>query len=318
MHAQLSSIRYLTIAKLFALLSLPPTLALTSNLHNIQFAMGWFWGATAPAKPQQDAEQEPAQLPAHPPKAAATTAAEVDPEMRKFLEELMGEVKSMREADQAASREAAAATAAAATATTPASPKKPISPWGSRWASASLSEQAPVETETTITTATTQHSHDDPSTTTADPDNPNNAPRLSPLAESLLPTTMNCETAFNLAFYCRSMGGQFNHLYRYGTVRSCNEHWKDFTFCMRVKGYGEGKVKEDSIRDHYRQKELAKYGPGMPSSEDVWKEREEMVRPGEAFSMPVEAPTVGDAEFQKWEMDRMERIRKGLREHEGP
>lgn len=86
---------------------------------------------------------------------------------------------------------------------------------------------------------------------------------------------------------------------------------------MRVKGFGEGKVKEDAIRDHYRKKELAKYGPGMPSSEDVWKERKELVKPGEAFTMPVEAPTVADAEHQRWEMERMERIRKGLREGDG-
>lgn len=222
----------------------------------------------------------------------------------------MGEVKNMREADQAASQAAAAATSTT-TASTPASTKKPISPWGSRWATSSLSEQTPSYPDTT----TTQPSPS--STSNADDENPNNAARLSPLAESLLPTTMDCEAAFNLAFYCRSMGGQFNHLYRYGTVRSCNEHWKDFTFCMRVKGFGEGKVKEDSIREHYRQKELAKYGPGMPSSEDVWRERKELVKPGEAFSTPVEAPTLGDAEFQEWEMKRMERIRKGLTESEG-
>lgn len=221
--------------------------------------------------------------------------------MRKFLEELMGEVKNMRESDQAASIAAA-------------STKKPISPWGSRWASSSSSEQ---QTSSYPDNTTTQPLYDSStSAITTDQDNPNNEPRLSPLAESLLPTTMDCESAFNLAFYCRSMGGQFNHLYRYGTVRSCNEHWKDFTFCMRVKGFGEGKVKKDSIREHYRQKELAKYGPGMPSSEDVWKERKELVKPGEAFSMPVEAPTVGDAQYQKWEMERMESIRKGLRENE--
>lgn len=264
--------------------------------------MGWFWGAKTPTSSSQNAELESAQPAAQsssqpPRQTAAPTAPETDPEMRKFLEELMGEVKNMRDADQATK-------AAAAASTPPSSTKKPISPWGSRWASSSYAEKQQTSSYTDTTTTTTS----------TDPDNPNNEPRLSPLAESLLPTTMDCESAFNLAFYCRSLGGQFNNLYRYGTVRSCNEHWKDFTFCMRVKGFGEGKVKEDAIRDHYRKKELEKYGPGKPSSEDVWRERQELVKPGEAFSMPVEAPEVGDAEFQKWEMERMERIRKGLKD----
>lgn len=260
--------------------------------------MGWFWGAKTPTNSAQNAELESAQPPRQ--TAAPTAPPETDPEMRKFLEELMGEVKNMRDADQAAK----------ASAPPPTSTKKPISPWGSRWASSSYAEEQTPSSSTYDTYTTTT----DSSTTTTDPDNPNNEPRLSPLAESLLPTTMDCESAFNLAFYCRSLGGQFNNLYRYGTVRSCNEHWRDFTFCMRVKGFGEGKVKEDAIRDHYRKKELEKYGAGKPSSEDVWKERKEFVKPGEAFSMPVEAPEVGDAEFQKWEMERMERIRKGLKD----
>lgn len=231
--------------------------------------------------------------------------------MRKFLEELMGEVKNMRDADQAAKTASASASSPAP------STKKPISPWGSRWASSSYAEQeTPPSSSTTYADTTTTTTASSSFSTNTDPDNPDNEPRLSPLAESLLPTTMDCEGAFNLAFYCRSLGGQFNNLYRYGTVRACNEHWKDFTFCMRVKGFGEGKVKEDAIRDHYRKKELEKYGPGKPSSEDVWRERKELVKPGEVFSMPIEAPEVGDAEYQKWEMERMERIRKGLKEKE--
>ncbi|KAF3766287.1 hypothetical protein M406DRAFT_19483, partial [Cryphonectria parasitica EP155] len=109
-----------------------------------------------------------------------------------------------------------------------------------------------------------------------------------PLAESLLPTTMDCESAFNQAFYCQSLGGQWNNIYRYGTVRACTDLWDDLWFCMRVKGQAAGPVKEDLIREHYRAKLLARYGPGKPSSEDVWRERTERVAPGEAFSAPVE------------------------------
>lgn len=122
---------------------------------------------------------------------------------------------------------------------------------------------------------------------------------------------MDCEQAFNQAFYCQSLGGQWNNIYRYGSVRSCSENWDDFWFCMRVKGYQAGPVKDNMIREHYRKKHLAKYGDGKPNSEDVWRERRERVPPGSAFSEQVEAPTVSDAEYQKWEMERMEKIRAG-------
>lgn len=57
------------------------------------------------------------------------------------------------------------------------------------------------------------------------------------LEEELLPTEMSCRQAFDAAFYCQSLGGQFNNLYRYGGIRSCSENWKDFWFCMRTKSY---------------------------------------------------------------------------------
>jgi hypothetical protein len=57
------------------------------------------------------------------------------------------------------------------------------------------------------------------------------------LEEELLPTEMSCRQAFDAAFYCQSLGGQFNNLYRYGGIRSCSENWKDFWFCMRMKSY---------------------------------------------------------------------------------
>lgn len=261
--------------------------------------MGWLWGPSAAAKPSTSddaaAQDSAATPPAQPPKPAAPSP-ETDTEVHKFLEEFMGEVNSMRKADQAAS--------SSPPPTQEASTKPALSSWASKWASTSMSGR----TDTTTTSSSSS-----PADAITD-ENPNGEPRLSPLAESLLPTTMNCEQAFNFAFYCQSLGGQWNYIYRYGTVRSCGEHWDDFFFCMRAKGTPAGKVKEDMIREHYRRKELAKYGPGKPNSEDVWQERTERVKPDEAFVMPVEAPRVSDSEYQQWEMERMERIRKGLRE----
>lgn len=100
-----------------------------------------------------------------------------------------------------------------------------------------------------------------------------------PQKPSIFPTTMNCRQAFDEAFYCQSLGGQFNNIYRYGTLRSCSEHWSDFWFCMRTKSYGDV-AKAKVVSERYRQKE-AKYRSG-PSSEDVWEER----KPGEELKNP--------------------------------
>jgi hypothetical protein len=69
------------------------------------------------------------------------------------------------------------------------------------------------------------------------PQPPPPTPSNLTLEESLLPTDMSCRQAFDAAFYCQSMGGQFNNLYRYGKIRNCSENWRDFWFCMRTKGY---------------------------------------------------------------------------------
>lgn len=91
-----------------------------------------------------------------------------------------------------------------------------------------------------------------------------------------LPRTMSCRAAFDSAFYCSSLGGHFNDIYRYGQLRSCSEHWSDFWFCMRTKNsYSSADVKERIIQDRYREKE--KKLMGGPNSENVWQRR----KPGE-------------------------------------
>lgn len=122
---------------------------------------------------------------------------------------------------------------------------------------------------------------------------------------------MSCRQAFDLAFYCQSPGGQFNAVYRHGSMRSCSEHWADFRFCMRVKGYSE-ETKAAAIREHYRQREARKYGPGQPSSEDVWEGRDEKVAPETAFAERYDVPVVSDAGWQAAEIERRRRIREGL------
>ncbi|POR32298.1 Early meiotic induction protein 1 [Tolypocladium paradoxum] len=140
---------------------------------------------------------------------------------------------------------------------------------------------------------------------------PPSAPPGDALSEALLPTEMSCRQAFDLAWSCNSLGGQFNSVYRYGSMRSCSEHWDDFWFCMRTKSYA-GDLKENMIRAHYRDKDHAKYGPGRPSSEDVWESRGQRVQPGTAFAEPVDAPVVSDDEWRKMETERRRGVRQGL------
>lgn len=156
---------------------------------------------------------------------------------------------------------------------------------------------------------------------TASPSSQTSPTNNESLAESLLPTTMSCRSAFDAAFYCQSMGGKFNDLYRYGTLKSCSPHWNDFWFCMRTRTFSSPQ-KEAAIRDHYRQKEEAKYGPEetrgkgglimkgtgkgadgegeervvFESSEDIWKSRDRKVEWGTAFVWPEEEEKVVDDE----------------------
>jgi hypothetical protein len=118
-------------------------------------------------------------------------------------------------------------------------------------------------------------------------DPPHSTASNEPLSEQILPTTMSCREAFDAAFYCNSLGGQFNNLYRYGTLGSCSENWSDFWFCMRTRSMGAGE-KQDAIKARYREKEKRKYRKGEfgSSSEDVWKSRDKKVEWGEAFKAP--------------------------------
>ncbi|KAI9816361.1 MAG: hypothetical protein M1832_005118 [Thelocarpon impressellum] len=101
------------------------------------------------------------------------------------------------------------------------------------------------------------------------------APPMSSIApESLYPTRMSCREAFDSAFYCQSMGGQFNNLYRYGGMKDCGGHWGAFWFCMRTKSYPDDE-KARRIQAFYRGR-AGRYKVG-PSSEDVWEVRREPV-----------------------------------------
>lgn len=92
--------------------------------------------------------------------------------------------------------------------------------------------------------------------------------------DSLYPTTMSCSNCFDQAYYCSSMAGQFQNMYRYGGMRSCSELWAQWRFCMRTKAMSED-TRKVKIRE-WNLKKVAKYKRAR-SSEDVWGPRTEPV-----------------------------------------
>ncbi|KAI0602285.1 hypothetical protein F4775DRAFT_536402 [Biscogniauxia sp. FL1348] len=134
---------------------------------------------------------------------------------------------------------------------------------------------------------------------------------LDPLTESLLPRKMSCQQSFDQAFYCNSLGGQWMSVYRTGTGRSCSEYWSEFWFCMRARSM-RGEARAATVRDYYRRREVARYGPGRPSSTDVWEPRTERLAPGEAFSQPYVVPEVDDEEWRRLEIRRRRMVREYL------
>ena len=93
--------------------------------------------------------------------------------------------------------------------------------------------------------------------------------------EALYPRQMSCRQAFDQAFYCQSLGGKFNDIYRYGELRSCSDNWNAFWFCMRIKTLPD-REKEDRIKEFYQARdEQNKAEKG--SSEKIWDLRTEPV-----------------------------------------
>ncbi|KAF2654928.1 hypothetical protein K491DRAFT_704917 [Lophiostoma macrostomum CBS 122681] len=108
-----------------------------------------------------------------------------------------------------------------------------------------------------------------PPTTASTSTSPSTPPSSSdPDFDPSYPTTMSCRAAFDSAFYCSSLGGHFNDIYRYGQMRACSEQWADWRFCMRIKTRS-ARDKGLLIQERYKEKE--EKVRGSANSEDVWK-----------------------------------------------
>ena len=91
---------------------------------------------------------------------------------------------------------------------------------------------------------------------------------------------MSCREAFDQAFYCQSLGGKFNDIYRFGHLKDCSDQWAAFWFCMRVRTLPE-RDKEGLVRDYYAKRDDKRLKELKGGSESVWEMRTTMVQ--EAF-----------------------------------
>nr|POF11512.1 early meiotic induction protein 1 [Quercus suber] len=115
--------------------------------------------------------------------------------------------------------------------------------------------------------------------------------RLNISPDALYPRSMSCREAFDQAFYCQSLGGKFNDIYRYGAVKECSDHWAAFWFCMRIRTL-PGRDKEEQIAQFYRDRD-EKTKKRWGSSEDVWDLRDRAVE--RAFGRD---PDADEGEFE--------------------
>ncbi|EMC96735.1 hypothetical protein BAUCODRAFT_34127 [Baudoinia panamericana UAMH 10762] len=99
---------------------------------------------------------------------------------------------------------------------------------------------------------------------------PDGSLNIHPMA--LYPATMSCRQAFDQAFYCQSLGGKFNDLYRFGHLKDCSEQWGAFWFCMRTRTL-PSQDKEGMIREYYRARDERRRNENKGNSEDIWELR---------------------------------------------
>ncbi|KAK3650512.1 hypothetical protein LTR56_006217 [Elasticomyces elasticus] len=133
----------------------------------------------------------------------------------------------------------------------------------------------PSPTTTTNESGITQQPSPSPPPSRLNPDGTLN---IHPSA--LYPATMSCRQAFDQAFYCQSLGGKFNDIYRFGHLKDCSEQWGAFWFCMRTRTLPE-RDKEREVREFYRARDEKRKEVNGGDSEDVWELR--TVAVGRAF-----------------------------------
>lgn len=269
--------------------------------------MGWFWKSPpgSPVEGKSAPPSAPSEAKTPSKSSQAQDDSSMDPEIAKFLAQFQAELNGGKDAPAQAPRK----TPAPAPAPAPASEARagPSSSWFSLRSDPSASQgPSPFSSNASARSgAATSPAQ----TTVAETSGP------EAMAASIDPAPTSCRQAFDLAFHCNGLGGQWNAVYRYGGLRDCSEQWDDFWFCMRVKSYSP-ELRAAAYKERRREKDLARYGPGMPSSEDVWVSRDRKVEPGTEFVTPM--PTaeqeagLDSIEWSRADNERRRKIREGL------
>jgi len=114
-----------------------------------------------------------------------------------------------------------------------------------------------------------------------------------------LPSTVSCRTIFDNAFHCQSLGGQWNSVYRHGTLRDCSPLWYDFWWCMRTNRVSmTEEERARQVRKRYEEKER-RLREGS-NSEEIWEERKVLVgRVWEERYVDEEDEGEGEAEVKR-------------------
>ncbi|KAK8025755.1 hypothetical protein PG990_003578 [Apiospora arundinis] len=236
--------------------------------------MGWLWATPEPSKASNDDKTRTAAA-ATPSPAKESENDYGDPEIAKFMAQIQREFGS-----GSSSRSAEASRPTATESSQTADPSKSSSSSSSLWSSiwgAPHHQALPARP----------------------------ALRVAPPDDHVVPAGLR------RGLLLPGVGSQFHSIYRAGTVRSCSEHWDDFWFCMRNRT-ASGPRKEEAVRDYYRRREWNKYGPGRPSSADVWESRDEKVPYDSAFRETYESPTLGDEEWRVKEIEHRRAVQEAL------
>ncbi|GIZ36607.1 hypothetical protein CKM354_000007700 [Cercospora kikuchii] len=221
--------------------------------------MGWLWSSST-----GDAAKQPSPTEAQPPSSndnASSIALTEEQRLRIFGRP--SPTPSSSSTTQPTREQAADAELDALikefSSSDPTNPTKALS------ALTKVEQQDQQQTERTALPAQTYH--EPPPTSRLLPDG---SLDISPSA--ILPRTMSCRQQFDQAFYCQSLGGKFNDIYRYGHLRACSEQWGAFWFCMRTRTLPD-KEKEEAIVQFYQERDEKRKKERGGSSEDVWELR---------------------------------------------
>lgn len=268
------------------------------NSHHPPAKMGWLWTSSkSQDKPQEDLQDQPSLPPStEPPFPTEEPLPPPSPDPAEAQQEPRSAPQNRYEFADAELRNLILKLAAEDAASLP---------HNELFANSPFRKLFRRSTRTTNTPTSSDENVDEDAPTSLITDVPQDR-KITPA--NIYPTTMSCRAAFDAAFYCQSLGGQFNAVYHYGTIRDCSPHWSQFWFCVKTNRRPmSDEERQGRVMEHYRMREM-KYREG-PSSEDVWVQRTTMLE--KAFSGDRDAAVALEEKIEKQMALALEEKRRG-------